>query len=135
MTNTDCTLWGSAERPGALPASILRLEGDLRTAIHAFDDAFDELPAGTDAHGTELAGDHRARIVDDVTGVVLDAASAAARAGHGDLATLAVWNAAERRPAWAALSPAWDALIAASHAAIAAVAVGEAAAEPPTIGA
>ncbi|WP_345374167.1 hypothetical protein [Frondihabitans cladoniiphilus] len=90
----------------SLPATIRALECQLATAYHAFDDI------------EAMSWEHRVRVVDELTSAVPDAASAAARAGHGPWASRVVRSAATRRPAWSTICTRWDGLIAASYEAI-----------------
>ena len=109
MTYTDSRRRCEPTWVDVLPPALALLERSLTTAFHAFDDI------------DRMTLPHRSRVVDDVTGTVPDAASAAARAGYPDWAAAIVRSAAERRPAWSSLSSRWDAMIQASLDAISAV--------------
>lgn len=103
-TSRQAPLWEDV-----VPTVITTLEGGLRTAFHAFDAI------------EQMSLTHRVRVVDEIGGLVPDAASSAARAGFGQWATMLVLTAAETRPAWSELCTRWDAMIEASLDAIAAV--------------
>jgi hypothetical protein len=111
MTDHD-TGWQDDDAWGrAIPPEIKDLECALTSAFHAFDDI------------EMMTMAHRIRVVNDVTGAVPDAASAAANAGYARWAASVVRAAAERRPGWSVLCGRWDAMIDASLDAISAVGV------------
>ena len=92
--------WAAASADRAsTPREIILLQSALRSAFHAFDDI------------ARMTMEHRVRVVYDVTGVVPDAASAAARAGHGTWAEALVREAADHRPSWSSLCRKWDTMI------------------------
>ena len=81
---------------------IVRLRREIESAWGAFDDI--EL----------MEWDHRVLVVRSIVGSLPDAASAAARAGHGDFALQLLHDAALFPPPWASICSKWDAALAMS---------------------
>lgn len=87
--------WGAV-----LPPTVRTLEQSLVSAFHAFD-LIDLMTMS-----------HRVRVVDEVTGAVVEAAFAATRAGHARWACMVLRAAADRPPTWSSLCTRWDQMIA-----------------------
>lgn len=97
------TVWGSGT-----PLEIRRLERALHTAFHAFDDI------------SEMDLAHRARVVTEITGDVLEASALAGHGAHSAWAATVLLLAAQNPPAWASLCQRWDDAIDAGLALVAA---------------
>lgn len=99
---SDVTAVRSAVRGARVPREIADLENALTSAFHAFD-AIEEMDFA-----------HRVRVVDEISGIVPEAAAAAARAGYGDSAERVLLAAAGCPPAWASICQRWDDMLAES---------------------
>jgi hypothetical protein len=85
---------------------VTRLRREIESAWGAFDDI------------DQMTWDHRVLVVRYVVGALPDAASAAARAGHADLALRLLDDAAQFPPPWASICSGWDRALGASRAAV-----------------
>jgi hypothetical protein len=85
---------------------VTRLRREIESAWGAFDDI------------DQMAWDHRVLVVRYVIGALPDAASAAARAGHADLALRLLDDAAQFPPPWASICSGWERALAGSRAAV-----------------
>jgi hypothetical protein len=85
---------------------VTRLRREIESAWGAFDDI------------DQMTWDHRVLVVRYVVGALPDAASAAARAGHADLALRLLADAGQFPPPWASICSGWQQALAASVAAV-----------------
>lgn len=95
---------------GSESREIVRLRREIESAWQAFDDI--EL----------MSWEHRVLVVRGVVGSLPDAASAAARAGHGAFALQLLRDAARFPPPWASICTKWDLALEMSTEAVEAVA-------------
>jgi hypothetical protein len=92
---------------------IVRLRREIESAWGAFDDI------------EQMEWSHRVLVVRSIVGSLPDAASAAARAGHGEFAGQLLRDATQFPPPWASICSKWDAALAMSIEAVEATADSE----------
>jgi hypothetical protein len=101
---------GRADRRGFDAAEITRLRREIESAWGAFDDI------------EQMDFAHRVRVVHGLSDTLPDAASAAARAGLGDLALALLDDAVDFPPPWASICGRWDLTLEMARAAVESIA-------------